>query len=440
MAAEVLIALASPDKDREGLYTLPILGLPLFLRSVLTLAEGGQTHFVVVAPLQLRRTVIRLWTRYAAGRGLKLDFVPLQGHGGIAACDQALLRQLLADRICLLDGLTVVSPRWIREVLRPGLSYHRPLDDAAPLLPREQVLQALTNGSLVATLDAAAPLARPGLCYRITAPGHVAGLEHFLCELLRMGANGLIARHVNKRLSIPLSRILARWRVSPHAITVVNMLIGLAAGIGTAGVTYFGLLVGGVLFQVASIMDGCDGEVAKLTHRTSRFGQVIDTASDNLALVSFFVGLSIHHFRISGDWRSFLWGATMLGGLGSMLGVLIPFLRRFFDSASLVTFDREYMEPLARRLHPIAGAGLRGIKAIFKKEWFSLCFCCMAIVGVLPLALPIVAIGSWLGVLAALCVPRLAKVRRGLAAATRSATVPELAPEASIGTARAALS
>lgn len=432
----MLIALASCDKEREGLYSQPILGVPLFLRSVLTLADSGHSHFVVVAPLGLRRSVIRLWTRYAAGRGFKLDFVPLQSGGGLAPRDQTLLTELLADRVCVLDGLTVVSPRWAREVLRPGLTYHRPLAETARVLSREHLLHALSDGTLVTALDTTHSYCQPGLSCRITAAGQIGILEHFLCELLRMGANGLIARHVNKRLSIPLSRILARWRVSPHAITVGNMLIGLAAGIGTAGVTYFGLLVGGVLFQIASIMDGCDGEVAKLTHRTSRFGQVIDTASDNLALVSFFVGLSIHHFRVSGDWRSFLWGAAMLGGLGALLGILIPFLRRFSNSASLATFDREYMEPLARRLPPILAGGLRGIKAIFKKEWFSLCFCLMAMAGVLPLALPIVAIGSWLGVVAAFWVPRLPSIRRSLARTIPDAAA-DLETDSGMATARA---
>jgi len=43
----------------------------------------------------------------------------------------------------------------------------------------------------------------------------------------------------------------------------------LAAGLFALN-DYFALLLGGIVAQFASIVDGCDGEVARLTHQAIR--------------------------------------------------------------------------------------------------------------------------------------------------------------------------
>jgi hypothetical protein len=48
---------------------------------------------------------------------------------------------------------------------------------------------------------------------------------------------------------------------------------------------------GGLLFQAQSVLDGCDGELARLTFRGSKAGEWIDTVGDDLTNYAFFAGM-----------------------------------------------------------------------------------------------------------------------------------------------------
>ena len=52
------------------------------------------------------------------------------------------------------------------------------------------------------------------------------------------------------------------------------------------------LVVGGLLVQLGSVLDGCDGEVARATLRSSRFGELLDTILDRLADLALLIALA----------------------------------------------------------------------------------------------------------------------------------------------------
>lgn len=399
--AKIVLVCSDVAGERAGLYTRAVLGVPLFVRSCLTLANEGFTQFAIVAPAGMRRSILKIWQRYAAPRGLALDFIPLGVKENAHQVSVGHLARTVAPRFCVLDGATVVTAHWVKTALQPGLRFGRAIPGAIGCFVRETLSEHLL-AALVTVAEDIHPTLRAGDYCRIVYRHEVPMLEHFLCENIRLSANGVIAKQVNKRISLPISRTLARLRISPNAITVFNMLIGLAAGIGTAGVTYFGLLMGGTLFQLASILDGCDGEVAKLTFRTSKFGQVIDTVSDNFALASFFIGLSIHLVRVTGNPLLLSWAVLLFSGGAILVVTIFRFVKTHADSASLATIDREFIEPWSRNLTTVQRECLRAGKALLKKEWFSLGFFLLSIFGVLPAALYLATLGSWGGVIGVL--------------------------------------
>ncbi|MFB3105975.1 MAG: hypothetical protein ACE1ZA_13795, partial [Pseudomonadales bacterium] len=91
-------------------------------------------------------------------------------------------------------------------------------------------------------------------------PAAYARAERALLDRLRDKPNdGPVARYLNRPVSIRLSRYLSRLNVTPNEISVVSFLGSLmAAGLFAFG-GYFALALGGVLAQLASILDGCDG-------------------------------------------------------------------------------------------------------------------------------------------------------------------------------------
>lgn len=397
MNSAVIVHLPSPSRELETVATRSVLGVPLFLRTILTLCDSGFGEFIVIAHPRLRRTILKAWQRIMHGRGCQIQLVLCDGST-LTTAQFAGVRQHVAARVCLLDACTVVTNTWITDVLAPGLRQAHPPQDTAPAVLCDTHSLEAALAQYMTQAAARQPIAQAQRYCRITHPAHIAVLEHFLCEHIRLGANGWVARTLNKRVSLPISRGLARLRVPPNAITAFNMLVGLCAGIGTGGLTYVGLLWGGIFLQLASILDGCDGEVAKLTHRTTKFGQLIDTVSDNFALASFFIGLTIHEYRVSHNPLAFLWGAALLAGIGALLFQMFRYLRTHTDSMSLVTFDKMFLQRAQQR-PTLAAALARYGKAVTKKEWFSLLFLGLAIAGILPCALYATIAVSWIGAL-----------------------------------------
>jgi phosphatidylglycerophosphate synthase len=95
------------------------------------------------------------------------------------------------------------------------------------------------------------------------------------------------------RLARLLVRPLRHTSLRPNAITSAGLLASLAAaGLLASGDARLAEWAGG-LFMVAVLVDHMDGEFARLTGRTSRFGHYYDHVAAGLGYVSLFVGLGI---------------------------------------------------------------------------------------------------------------------------------------------------
>lgn len=94
----------------------------------------------------------------------------------------------------------------------------------------------------------------------------------------------------DQRLARVLVRPLRHGRVTPNAITTLSLILGLlsawlyALGGGATD-------LGGVLFMLACLLDHADGELARMTGRTSAFGHYYDLIADALVLTALFLGI-----------------------------------------------------------------------------------------------------------------------------------------------------
>jgi len=96
----------------------------------------------------------------------------------------------------------------------------------------------------------------------------------------------------DQRLARLLTRPLAATRVTPNQITTLSLALGLlAAGLYAAGGA--AAHVGGACFMLAFLLDHADGELARMTGRTSAFGHYYDLAAGGAVLIALFVGIGI---------------------------------------------------------------------------------------------------------------------------------------------------
>jgi 1L-myo-inositol 1-phosphate cytidylyltransferase / CDP-L-myo-inositol myo-inositolphosphotransferase len=136
-------------------------------------------------------------------------------------------------------------------------------------------------------------------------------------EVLRATArpsDGLVSHWLNRPISRRLSAIVLLVPAArPVHVTVFNALVGLAmvtVMFVPGGNT--GLLLGGILFHAASVLDGVDGEMARATFRTSASGAALDSAVDMVINLLFLVGITANLALRDGDEIGWIGGWAIL--------------------------------------------------------------------------------------------------------------------------------
>lgn len=90
-----------------------------------------------------------------------------------------------------------------------------------------------------------------------------------------------------------IGKAFASTGFSPNFWTVVGLLFALASAVVYGMGIEFGLIIGGVLLLVSGFFDMVDGQVARITGKTSKKGSYLDSMFDKIAEVAIFLGLLI---------------------------------------------------------------------------------------------------------------------------------------------------
>jgi phosphatidylglycerophosphate synthase len=107
-------------------------------------------------------------------------------------------------------------------------------------------------------------------------------------------------------------------RVTPNAMTLVSLAVGLAGALCFVSPTAPWQLAGALLLLAHSILDGCDGELARLRFQESRWGAILDFWGDNLVHVAFFMGVAVGWSREAhAAWPLAVGAVAGLAGLGA---------------------------------------------------------------------------------------------------------------------------
>ena len=128
--------------------------------------------------------------------------------------------------------------------------------------------------------------------------------------------DGIVSRTINRPISQSMTRLLLTLGpVRPYQATFGTMAVSLAMAAMLLFVPgYRGQLLGALLFQMASIVDGVDGEIARATFRTTPVGATFDSLVDATTNLSFFACLIIN-FYLVGEVQVALVGMAALLGL-----------------------------------------------------------------------------------------------------------------------------
>ncbi|MEJ2244638.1 MAG: CDP-alcohol phosphatidyltransferase family protein [Acidobacteriota bacterium] len=116
-----------------------------------------------------------------------------------------------------------------------------------------------------------------------------------------------ILRFIKLHISAPISWRLVRLRpdIRPAVLTFTAALSGITGGFAF-GLGYAWL--GGLLAASAQVLDGVDGQVARLTGRVTPEGALLDSVLDRYMDFALLFGILFHSLRYSAD----------IGGMGDI--------------------------------------------------------------------------------------------------------------------------
>ncbi len=139
--------------------------------------------------------------------------------------------------------------------------------------------------------------------------------KHLLRSLIK-DTEGFMSRHFDRKISLAISRRLAGTRVTPNQMTVVSVAIGVFGSLFFLSPAPGMQVAGALCFLLHSIVDGCDGELARLRFQESRYGGLLDFWGDNLVHLAVYTAIAVGWSRSIGRaWPLALGAAAVVGNV-----------------------------------------------------------------------------------------------------------------------------
>ncbi|NLO89205.1 MAG: NTP transferase domain-containing protein [Clostridia bacterium] len=362
---------ASKGKANSPKPLFPLLGLSLIERTILNLRENGIEEIFVVTGYQgekIKRS-IGDGSRY----GVTVSYIDNEqwslGNGSSVLAAEKVLQNEPCFLLTMADH--VMQPSAIKKILnieniKPGevhvlVDYKRQkvfrIEEATKvrLNSHGRVLEIGKSLKDYNAVDCGVFLCTPGIFQglkeevsegrnalsdgirRLAEKGMVKGVDigeewwidvddgwdleearKRLLKSLPSPRDGLISKLINRRLSVPISGFIASTKITPNMISFTNFIVAcLSAAAFIKGLWP----IGGLLAQSAAIIDGVDGEIARLKYMATKYGAYFDSILDRYGDALILFGMTLGWYLAHSDaWVWFMGCAALIGSPMSMLG------------------------------------------------------------------------------------------------------------------------
>ena len=155
--------------------------------------------------------------------------------------------------------------------------------------------------------------------------------------------DGIVSQHINRKFSRPLARFLANHtKASPNQVTVLSFAVAVLSGLAFFS---FQPILGGILAQLSSILDGVDGDLAFLTNKISTFGGFLDSVLDRYGDFLILGGMLYYTFTA----KEFC-TLNVLVGIAAIIGsLMVSYSRTRAESDLDLTFKEGFAGYAANR-------------------------------------------------------------------------------------------
>jgi uncharacterized protein (TIRG00374 family) len=338
-AVAILLSKKGTANGEFGPGLARVGSLPILLRNILAARKLEPSRIMVVVDDPLLGPRVQRALRLTGRLPEPVQWIAAKADVSVVQRLQLIAEQAGSERLVIIDGNTTYHPSLLRKVKEWS-------NESAALVlssgDKHVGIYAFTVGAICSfderyltqadTLpELLAPLTKihsidqipvaDDLWQRVDTEGDRQLAERKLDRWLVKPTDGIYAR-LNRKISIPISRQLIKFPVTANMVTIFTLGVGFASGAFFALGGYWNTLLGALLCLWASILDGCDGEVARLKLQESAFGCWLETVCDYLFYLIFFVGMTLGFWRSSGS-RMYLpcGGMLLFGAIASFLAI-----------------------------------------------------------------------------------------------------------------------
>ena len=112
-------------------------------------------------------------------------------------------------------------------------------------------------------------------------------------EKLIKSTDGLVSRYINRRISTRITKAIVKYRIplTPNQVSIISFVLGLISAL----LYVLGMPIpAAIMVQASSIIDGVDGELARLLGLTSRVGAFLDAILDRFVDIAIIASLTYY--------------------------------------------------------------------------------------------------------------------------------------------------
>jgi len=113
-----------------------------------------------------------------------------------------------------------------------------------------------------------------------------------------IGGGSVISAFIIDPIVIKLGKIFVKLPFTPNQITVVSTSVGLLAGILFI---YDFWILGAISIFISMVLDGLDGEVARIKNMKSKYGYFFDSLLDRFVDVFIIFGIAYSSVKFYGN-------------------------------------------------------------------------------------------------------------------------------------------
>ncbi len=225
-------------------------------------------------------------------------------------------------------------------------------------------------------------------CHPVRNEEELKDVKARIIRNLTKPTDGWASRYLNRPISTRISRLLVYTNITPNQFTMITGLMAFIPVYFVLKGGYWNWLIGAAIYHLASVMDGVDGEIARMKMQHSKFGQWLDTIFDFSSMVAVLIALVISVQKPEHNQPFYIQNAgwaALIAAVGAILSIVVYNIRykregTFYIPYAYLSSESRWAKALAK------------INNIGKRDFYIFLFLLLAVVGLFPFALVYVAV------------------------------------------------